>query len=90
MRVQKTRHNEIISVLGERDSASVSELSKLLGVSEVTVRSDLNSLAQTGLVRRTRGGVTRPLGISERPLEESSKQQASVKRRIGEAAAGMV
>ena len=90
MRVQKTRHNEIISVLGERDSASVSELSKLLGVSEVTVRSDLNSLAQTGLVRRTRGGVARPLGISERPLEESSKQQASVKRRIGEAAAGMV
>jgi len=90
VRVQKTRHNEIISVLGERDSASVSELSKLLGVSEVTVRSDLNSLAQTGLVRRTRGGVARPLGISERPLEESSKQQASVKRRIGEAAAGMV
>ena len=88
--MQKTRHNEIISVLGERDSASVSELSKLLGVSEVTVRSDLNSLAQTGLVRRTRGGVARPLGISERPLEESSKQQASVKRRIGEAAAGMV
>jgi len=55
--VQKTRHNEIISVLGERDSASVSELSKLLGVSEVTVRSDLNSLAQTGLVRRTGGSV---------------------------------
>lgn len=88
--MQKTRHNEIISVLGERDSASVSELSKLLGVSEVTVRSDLNSLAQTGLVRRTRGGVARPLGISERPLEESSKQHAAVKRRIGEAAAGMV
>ena len=54
------------------------------------MRSDLNSLAQTGLVRRTRGGVARPLGISERPLEESSKQQAAVKRRIGEAAAAMV
>ena len=90
MRVQKTRHNEIISVLNERDSASVSELSKLLGVSEVTVRSDLNSLAQTGLVRRTRGGVARPLSISERPLEENSKQQTAVKRRIGEAAAAMV
>jgi len=88
--VQKARHNEIISVLSERDSASVSELSKLLGVSEVTVRSDLNVLAQSGLVRRTRGGVARPLGISERPLEESSRQQTAVKRRIGEAAAGMV
>jgi len=88
--VQKTRHSEIISVLNERDSASVSELSKLLGVSEVTVRSDLNALAQTGLVRRTRGGVARPLGMSERPLEESSKQQTAVKRRIGEVAASMV
>ncbi len=88
--MQKARHNEIISVLSERDSASVSELSKLLGVSEVTVRSDLNVLAQSGLVRRTRGGVARPLGISERPLEESSRQQTAVKRRIGEAAAGMV
>ncbi|MGY2892928.1 DeoR/GlpR family DNA-binding transcription regulator [Deinococcus sp. UYEF24] len=88
--MQKARHNEIIAVLGDRDSASVSELSKLLGVSEVTVRSDLNVLAQTGLVRRTRGGVARPLGLSERPLEENSKQQTAVKRRIGEAAAAMV
>ncbi len=88
--MQKARHSEIISVLGEQGSASVSELSKLLGVSEVTVRSDLSALAQTGLVRRTRGGVARPLGLSERPLEESSKQQTAVKRRIGEAAAAIV
>ena len=88
--MQKARHNEIIAVLGDRDSASVSELSKLLGVSEVTVRSDLSALAQSGLVRRTRGGVARPLGLSERPLEENSKQQTAVKRRIGEAAAAMV
>lgn len=87
---QKDRHNEIIAVLGEQGSASVSELSKLLGVSEVTVRSDLTALAQTGLVRRTRGGVARPLSLAERPIEESSKQQTAVKRRIGEAAAAMV
>jgi DeoR/GlpR family transcriptional regulator of sugar metabolism len=88
--VQKARHSEIVSLLGDRDNVSVSELSKLLQVSEVTVRSDLTTLAQSGLVRRTRGGVARPLGIAERPLEENSKQQAVVKRRIGEAAAAMV
>ena len=75
--MQKARHSEIVSLLGDRDNVSVSELSKLLQVSEVTVRSDLTLLAQSGLVRRTRGGVARPLGIAERPLEENSKQQTA-------------
>ncbi|WP_425148307.1 DeoR/GlpR family DNA-binding transcription regulator [Deinococcus sp.] len=87
--MQKDRQEDILSLLGARDGASVGELSKLLGVSEVTIRSDLSGLAQAGLVRRTRGGA-RPLGLSERPLEETSKQHAAVKRRIGAAAAARV
>ncbi|GGQ95684.1 DeoR/GlpR family DNA-binding transcription regulator [Deinococcus ruber] len=87
--MQKDRQDDILSLLGERDGASVGELSKLLGVSEVTIRSDLTGLAQAGLVRRTRGGA-RPLNVSERPLEETTKQHSAIKRRIGAAAAQRV
>ena len=87
--MQKERQGDILTVLGKRDGASVGELSKLLGVSEVTIRSDLSELAQAGLLRRTRGGA-RSITVSERPLEQTSRQHAAVKRRIGTAAAGRV
>ncbi|MFC4452891.1 DeoR/GlpR family DNA-binding transcription regulator [Deinococcus sonorensis] len=87
---QRDRQHSVLQLLEDRESVSVSELSALLLVSEVTVRSDLKALAGRGLVRRTRGGVARPLGLPERTLEESSRQQAAVKRRIGQRAASLV
>lgn len=38
------------------DRVSVSELSQRLGVSEMTVRRDLDALEGQGLVRRVHGG----------------------------------
>lgn len=70
---------------------TVSELSKLLGVSEVTIRSDLNDLEREGHLRRTRGGAAKPLSDrQEQPLEQTRKLHASAKRRIGQAAAALV
>lgn len=75
----------------QRDSVSVSELSQLLAVSEVTIRSDLSDLERAGLLRRTRGGAARPLVTRfEQPIEETRKQHAQAKRRIGQAAAALV
>ena len=38
------RHQEILAVIKQRKHITVSEISKLLGVSEVTIRKDFNYL----------------------------------------------
>lgn len=50
------RERTILRLLSERGSLSVSLLSRELGVSEVTVRSDLKGLEEKGFLTRTRGG----------------------------------
>jgi DeoR/GlpR family transcriptional regulator of sugar metabolism len=70
----------------------VSELSQLLDVSEVTVRSDLNALAALGKLSRTHGGARL---LEERLRQEYSFQtrkslNSHAKHRIGEAAAELV
>jgi DeoR family galactitol utilization operon repressor len=50
------REKEIVRLLAEDGGISVSRLSEQLGVSAVTIRSDLNNLAKKGVVVRTRGG----------------------------------
>lgn len=85
----RQRQGQILQLLTQQEQVSVSELSSLLSISEVTVRSDLEQLGRAGLLRRIRGGAARPLS-TEQPLEETSKQYAAAKRRIGRAAAALV
>lgn len=49
------RHQQIIELVNTRGSVSVSELSQLTGVSEVTVRQDLNLLERDHFLRRVHG-----------------------------------
>jgi DeoR/GlpR family transcriptional regulator of sugar metabolism len=89
--VIQARRGEILSLVHQHGELPVSELSKLLGVSEVTVRSDLQVLAGAGQLRRTRGGARLPLDVrGEAPLEETRHRHADAKRRIGRAAAALV
>ncbi|GAA2458377.1 DeoR/GlpR family DNA-binding transcription regulator [Streptomyces glaucus] len=70
---------------------SVSELSHRLGVSEMTVRRDLDALERQGLVRRVHGGA-----VATRPREEGGgfaareQWQTATKDRLGAAVAAMV
>ena len=50
------REKEIVRLLAEESGIPVSQLSEQLGVSAVTIRSDLNNLVKKGVVVRTRGG----------------------------------
>lgn len=50
------RHSQILTILEQRKKISVSELSTLLGVSEVTIRKDLEYLEQQESLTRTFGG----------------------------------
>ncbi|MFF5157771.1 DeoR/GlpR family DNA-binding transcription regulator [Streptomyces sp. NPDC000348] len=70
---------------------SVSELAEHLGVSEMTVRRDLNALERQGLVRRVHGGA-----VATRRREEGGgfaargEWQTATKDRLGAAVAAMV
>lgn len=69
----------------------VARLSETLGVSAVTIRSDLDALERRMLLRRIRGGAiaVQPARF-ERPLDIPSQNFAAEKERIGAMAARMV
>lgn len=86
------RGQKILERLAGRESVSVKELSELLSVTEVTIRSDLNELAKQGKIARTHGGARL---VEERTRQEYSFQtrkslNSHAKQKIGEAAAGLV
>jgi DeoR family transcriptional regulator, aga operon transcriptional repressor len=85
------RRDRMLAVIRERDFVRVGELSERFGISEVTVRSDLDALAGRGEVHRIRGGaIPRTLPDKERPFEESETTFAEEKVAIGRAAADLV
>ena len=85
------RRQEILDLINQAGRASVSELSQQFGVSEVTIRADLQSLSERSLVVRTHGGaiaaVRSPYELS---LATRRQQQVIEKGRIGTAAAAVV
>ena len=50
------REQQILSLISEEPGTPVSEIADRLGVSQVTVRSNLNGLAEKGFLLRTHGG----------------------------------
>jgi DeoR family transcriptional regulator of aga operon len=50
------RHRRISELVGQRGKITVAELAQMFGISQVKARNDLNALAETGAVVRTRGG----------------------------------
>lgn len=85
------RREQMLDVVRRRDYTTVTELSTMFSVSEVTVRSDLDDLAAHGDIRRIRGGAI-PMGLPrrERAFEESEGAFAGEKTGIGRAAAELV
>ena len=86
------RHQRILRRLAGKEHVSVRELSALLSVTEVTIRTDLNELAAQGKIARTHGGARL---VEERTRQEYSFQtrrslNLHAKQKIGEAAAKMV
>lgn len=78
------RHKAIISMLKENGSVEVLSLSKLLNVSAVTIRKDLDMLEEKKLLYRTHGGAiqTDPY-IATRQVGEKEKIHPDEKKRIG-------
>jgi len=73
------RRQKILDMVAEANSISVSELSRLLGVSVVTIRKDLEILENDGLVTKTYGGVIlgRNPRHAARPADEAETEAFS-------------
>jgi DeoR/GlpR family transcriptional regulator of sugar metabolism len=85
------RRQEILRWVEEAGRVSVTELSQQLGVSEVTIRTDLQALADRQLLLRTHGGaISAGGGRYELALAMRRQKQVQEKSRIGEAAAAMI
>lgn len=55
MRIKKDRSNQILELLSAERKVDVARLSEELGVSQVTVRKDLNELEKNGIIKREHG-----------------------------------
>lgn len=85
------RRKRSFEVLTERGHVSVASLSEQFGVSEVTIRKDLQYLEERNLLMRTHGGAMRlDYLVKEQTLEEKGQKYQEQKVRIGKAAANLV
>src|SRR5947209_1152559 len=86
------RHKLIVEEIRRQGAVRVSELTQLLGVSEMTVRRDLDALATAGLLEKVHGGATVRGGLSadEPGFEAKSHRQLREKEAIARAAARLV
>ena len=85
------RRARIVELLQERRAVRVSLLSEALGVSEMTIRRDLERLEQEGLLSRMHGGAILKRRMIEEPLYVTNvRAHSEEKRRIAQAAAAMI
>lgn len=81
----------IMNALRLQDAVSVAELADQHGVSEMTIRRDLDELAQHGVVRRIRGGALSLLLRGEEPPFGAREREAvDAKRRIAAEVAALL
>jgi DeoR family galactitol utilization operon repressor len=81
------RERIILDSLLERGAISVTDLSRNLAVSEVTIRSDLKSMEERGLLSRVHGGAVPPVHPH---ILERRRLRLEEKRCIAKAAAALV
>jgi DeoR/GlpR family transcriptional regulator of sugar metabolism len=88
----RQRQERILEEVRERGGARVSDLVDMLGVSDMTIRRDIEALASRGLVEKVHGGAT---AATERSAEEPGFEAKSFrcqpeKEAIAAAAARLV
>jgi DeoR family transcriptional regulator, fructose operon transcriptional repressor len=85
------RRVRIVEILNERREVRVSSLSEELGVSEMTIRRDLERLEADGVLLRTHGGAILKRHMIEEPFYvERVAAHPEEKERIARATAAMI
>ena len=89
----RQRQDVILEQVARDGGARVADLVERLGVSDMTVRRDIQVLAERGLVARVHGGaaaVSEHFTADEPEFKVKSELQLAEKRAIARAAAGLV
>ncbi|WP_144715625.1 DeoR/GlpR family DNA-binding transcription regulator [Curtobacterium pusillum] len=85
------RQRLVLDRLRESGRVEVADLARELGTSEVTVRRDLEQLADVGALRRVRGGaVPSSLRGEGVPFDLRTADESDRKLRLGEAVASLI
>ncbi len=89
--LKTTRQERIRDLIDQQGSITVGQLNEMLGVSEATIRRDLDELDQSGLLLRTHGGAVKAERVvREPPLIERHGVMATEKDLIAARAATLV
>jgi DeoR/GlpR family transcriptional regulator of sugar metabolism len=88
----RQRQERILHEVDRHGGSRVSELVEILGVSDMTVRRDIEALAEKGLVRKVHGGATSVGGRSadEPGFQVKSEMHPVEKSAIARTAAAMI
>jgi len=90
-RTKDQRQRDVLVILKEHGTASVSELGTRLGVAEMTIRRDLEALEADGVLKRFHGGAKLTFGSSyEPPLAVRERTNRVQKRAIAEQVAQLI
>ena len=84
------RHTEIMRMLADEGTVTISELAARLGVSLETVRRDVRPLTENGSVLKIHGAVGLAGQIGEAPFQRRMRENANAKRRIAREVAQMI
>ena len=85
------RKSEILTILQKEKSVLVAELSQKYGVTEETIRRDLDKLEKEGYVKKTYGGAVLKQKINEDiPFKIREKTNIVQKQKIAKAVAQMI
>lgn len=88
---EEERQIRIMNELTEHRSMSVADLARILNVSSSTIRRDLTSMEQNGLIRRTHGGAMIVEEVAENlSYDRRSSRDSELKEKIAAAAAGLI
>lgn len=85
------RRRSIVSALRSTGFASIADLARTFGVSDMTIRRDLQKLEESGEARVVHGGVSLPAGSLQQPaFDNRAGANAEEKRRIARTARGLI
>ena len=89
---QLERKERILKYINDHKTVTTKQLCDEFGMTPVTIRSDINSLAQSGLVVKIHGGAMSAehrLNI-EIPISQKIQQNVEKKRKIAQCAAALI
>lgn len=85
------RQNEILKFLDNRNFASISEIAEVVFRSEATVRRDIKSLSDKGVLKIVYGGVVKPeYALGPIPVDLRERENSEEKERVAKKASELI